>query len=661
MKDIELAGRRSIRRSCQGSMIVVFAGFTSILVLIGLAALLISKALGGAHETQNAADAGNLNVAKQVVASVGVPLLTDEERSLFGDLVEKNRNITLRSYNRVVARAMYIGLKAKQLGTPEALEHARRALELAQTGTASIGHRLIAKLTEAQTVQPAFDELAKSNSWRMCGSEERSFDSQAFATGYVDAGEAANVFVDPRTARNLPESSVVKIKVNGTNRNFLKGYQDIDIGSGLHYVFVPVGPLQGPHLISERELQTHTTSQFSDLVPPNAFRSGMTAVVSGAVGGQGNVQLSVHACSTVGTLKSIYPMADGLFIRIVNPHGYSGPPAVVELTSIFNHELMAGISVANTAEGKTAVFTTDPQALSKLVAHNNDATQPMPPLVDSLGNTVFFNADGAKATETQLATAKALGPVVTDLDSTTYPTLIPAFAAAYPPRVINSRSHGHILMCLEKYNGNIHEAFAQLCQFPLNTGVCATLYPPGATGLRVFDRGFKYNLNAQDHLGFKISQPGTVPELLEHVGQGAPNLMAPLLEAVQAMAPEVDENQLRALLASTRHELGTTYYLYKDRNSGQLVLNETAPLPNARSARPDGRLHACTHTYHTLGYTVNPYIVMNVPHRMFNIDPPSVVGTDQARWTSSTGFNGLVGDLRFTNQVTGGGTFCSPN
>ncbi len=153
-----------------------------------------------------------------------------------------------------------------------------------------------------------------------------------------------------------------------------------------------------------------------------------------------------------------------------------------------------------------------------------------------------------------------------------------------------------------------------------------------------------------------------------------------MTKRMQQVEPTVTQADVEAALGDNNFPLtlngaaaakgGSKLYLYVDPGSKKPVVNTTLPWKDVATA--DGPLPAgankCESTYPLNGWAVNTEKNVGgasigdgnyheVPFTQVNSSPD---GTDSALWQPSSGFNNMLGELKF-QQTVEGATFCKPN
>ena len=119
------------RRTRKGAVLALVIVTALVLAILGVGLIFFIMQLGGGQELQHATDAGNLNVAKQVLRRPGTALLSGDELNIFGDTDDPDTSeVNLLTFNKVVAEAFLINANAQALGTANAQTHNQQMISL---------------------------------------------------------------------------------------------------------------------------------------------------------------------------------------------------------------------------------------------------------------------------------------------------------------------------------------------------------------------------------------------------------------------------------------------------------------------------------------------------------------------------------------------------
>lgn len=328
------------RRNKKGTMLYLVGGVTTLLVALAAFFIWLMLVLGGNRETQNAVDAGSLNLAKQVLENPAVKL---EKESRFEPLGQVRRDgvfVNLNNFNRLSAQVMLIQsnfccMRSEGIEDPSA----RVCVDVLTKECGEIGINLAQQLAARANVIPYYESTANENSTRMLNACSINGDVRIYQSDYQTACSnrtgASNLRVRDQQFptsmsplwNTLRTRCAVDISDEKPDCAYLRGYlNDMDVGLGpLH--FVPLKECNGslseirsghPHLISER-----TMNEDADLgrlvwrVPvPNAFGIKMNAgtkyIDPIASGASSSIVVSTRPS------EGYYAQLPHGFIRIIN-------------------------------------------------------------------------------------------------------------------------------------------------------------------------------------------------------------------------------------------------------------------------------------------------------------------------------------------------------
>jgi hypothetical protein len=699
-------------RKSRGATLLLVAACSIAIIIIGFAIYYIVMMFGGNRELMNATDSGSLNVAKQAAVNPGIALIGKDEQANFGDLLDTNGMVTLRTINQVIGRALLIGLNAQVEGTPQAAQNASKVLGLAQTNANSICARLYQALAQQNAGASAFQGTAGANSVRMLATNgNASYVANTYQVAYMNAGSATNVYFPANTPTALinaiPTSAFSQQKSN-SGQQFLVGYQPITITVGsnqLTYYFVPLNPGGQPHLVSNNDFASSTTSPLPNLIPPNSFQCASSQQTNVAAAAMGATSSSLASCLQYQAQISL-PSG---YLTVTNPPGVGGLTNMTSfLNSLFTDELASGIYLASDSKGNPVAFSTNPNAIAAWAAHNkNPSANPQPKLDDSNGNPVVYDSAGNPATLAELQQISAVASPTTGCNtlnvggnppaSTICNQMLGSFENAFPHSGQVEPGDPSQVMAVAYWGQQIFQACGQLVQSLENanawnqasddsatTTCCTTVTPTNAvTGLELFNRypgpqtqypfnpnGSTTGFNTTD-LGFNaFPTPGTPTQLGNQVNPTTypAVIQPPVYAAIRQIKPEATDGEIAALLNSQTLLLDSIHYIYmSDPNSRTLTMSVNPPASAVVTGVPDGTLLTVTSgPYETIGYTVDNWFQnsnggYNIAFQL-PLDPSTTgLATDTATFQPSSGFDNYLGNLEFYNGVAGPGTFCGPN
>jgi hypothetical protein len=297
-----------------GSAIIFGVVLALVLLLVGIAFFGITMYMGGQDEAKNAVDAGMLNVGKQMMDDISVPLMTPNElmyidvcndatngKSLLelldGDIKKKGQ-VTLRRVNRIWAKALQIGINAEAADREGHAGEGKANAQQAFEGAESISNRLADKINEKTKWYSYFNDLAKRNSVRMLGAKAnvKAQPGNNWTTALMDRDKESNITVAPPEYTLPPnfdmpdlvmKSSRKQLPADAKNLWFLRGYHPIKLADRTFWQ-IPFTYDQTPHLVSGREFKESSTKEKPigdwEKPIPNAF-SGEGVVQGGGKNG----------------------------------------------------------------------------------------------------------------------------------------------------------------------------------------------------------------------------------------------------------------------------------------------------------------------------------------------------------------------------------------
>jgi len=284
----------------KGSAIALSAALALALVLIGIAFVGFSMYFGASNEAKNAADAGALNLVKQILIdtnnSTTVALDSSKpEEQFFVDVTENaDSNVTLRNINRVWAKALLVSVNADAAGSNagNGTSNATTALQGAQ----EISDALAQKLTTASNLYSFFDTYSMGNTLRMLGIglQIQHAPTGNWQTSLMDRNDESNIEVGSSLSSSfssisypLPSNYQMACSRNpmpqGANGlMFLPGYVPLHVGAGSQpYWLVPFQYDEKPHLISSSNFAQNQQ-------PPNTLPESWQHPVPNAFSVEGN-------------------------------------------------------------------------------------------------------------------------------------------------------------------------------------------------------------------------------------------------------------------------------------------------------------------------------------------------------------------------------------
>lgn len=639
-------------RNRSGATLSFVVALFVVLVLVGVCFFYLSLQMGGSRELLHATDGGSLNVAKQALNKPDVTLSPSEEELNFSALIDQNGGISLSNYNRVVGQTLLVALNAEAEGSAEARQHADQLISVVQ-GATGIGARLRAALSKSSNMDGPFKAVAFMDNVRMLGPKaEMQCDDSNYGVAYMQAGQASNVDVDPQTLPysvakgmvqvSMPSGSTANQK-SSRKFNYISGYTPIKI-AGLTQTLsgVPVMPAQEPHLVSQHKFveDLKAPAGCGD-VPPNSFKSGSTVIAMKGV-----------ACSIVGALNTDFTAAI--------PHGYmviqNGPTTSFSGTlggadQIYAQELMTGIFVGP-GQGNERAFTTNGALYSQWLNYNNAVSagvSPIPPPPPSAG--IFGNPKTITA-PAELVTWTDYG----DPPTPTAAAMLNSFMTAYPHQNTGTQFESNSLDAVELFKAEVEAGFHKVTRLHDPTDPEYKQWIPAptiVTGMKAFNHNQTYSAPPGP---VAFGQTGSLKQFLTQCN--AVTVLDQIQQRMRQIKPNSTDAERDAVLNTQCIGMGQTLYIYKGLD-GKLCISPSKPAWFT-GVGADGQTQKLSDTYDLIHYTVDAIRDGGSPVFPFAHTPTSL-GTDACKWTPSSGYRNLLGEMNFSNSTSGGGYFWEPN
>ncbi len=667
------------KRSDAGGVTALVIALTLIVVFVGVAFFFWIQIIGGGKELQHAIDAGNLNVAKQVLKSPDITLSDPvKEVAEFQGLLDPGSKVNLLNFNRLVAKTVLVTLNAADLGTEEAKAHARQLAELLE-GEGGIGARLAAQLSKHDELKGHFSLLSSPNSTRMLRNDGSIRDEASETnSSFMARRKAANVFfkteqVPASVAAFLADANNIVEKVaNGSRKKYLSGYNNINLSlPGVVLQGVPLRPGEQPHLVSVDDFGSNAGSPLgsggASRIPPNSFQSGGKGKESSS-----GADILTRSCAIVGTLNMEF--------------GASIPSGYIEID---NGESFPKIDFNGNVGGGEDIFTTlmmQPEHLDLVTggpkapyigktdkvqavidyveAHKSDTPRPQVPNnllsgIDSPTNLSSDEAYGLVGQTVHRCTNKnsiSGGPGPSDASCVAN---VSRFQEIYGSTTGAHSVTANDLMAVEAF-----KCFVLQVRAAVDSDGCGSAVAPGqCSGLKHFNLNASYPPGpGAPYPAFSapcvMSAEGSLDELL--LDSNAPNTVRrDLTVRMHQIKPDATDSEIESVFSS-KVPFRKTSYIYLDPSTKTLVLSAVKPNP-LTNIDPDGNKVGFT----TGEVDLNGRIV-NVPGEEGYPNPwdcpPPQPGTahNEGQWWPGTGFHNLLGKLRFRNCASGGGNWCCP-
>ena len=657
------------KRSYSGGTTALVIVLTLVVILIGVGFFFGMKIIGGGNELQHATDSGNLNVAKQALKTPSINFATIGEGSEFGDLTDPSNptQIDLLAYDRMVGKSVLVALNAADEGTPAAATNAKTVYDLVQ-GQTGIGSRLATQLTQHSNLAGSFSSVSDKNSTRMLQNNGQiTANASETAVAYMARSKASNVYISasqlpPNVQNFLANTSNVVLK---NNKQYLAGYTALQCGlDNVKPYTVPMRPGEQPHLVDINDFQGSLQPPLGgngSLIPPNAFRSGGTSVE----GNQSGQTMTMRSCAVVGTLNQDFPISI--------PRGY----IIVDNTGSMNFNGVTGggstalanalmqpsyIGLVPSAPGVGDMFGPPGtvEALSDYV-NNPKNTGPVPSnLLSAISQPSGLTSDQAIAAlkapdgghpptvhQCNNINSISMGPgpqdpsCVNDYDK---------FLKYYGSQVGPTNTNAGSIMAVEAFKCYVLQVRSSVG----SDGCGSAVAPKDCTGLKAYD------INSTYCLPCNFAQPGTLGQLLGEAPNTA-SLLSQLQVRMHQIKPTVTDAEINCVMNSPV-AFGQASYIYLQGGAnGNMVLSSTAPsFPINATALPDGTAQ----TFSTGVVDLNGRIV-NVSgcegyENPWDCPALPANGENKVQWTPSSGYNNLMGVLKFMNCAGGGGDWCCP-
>lgn len=652
-----------------------------LVVVLGVALFSLSMIIGGHRELSNAVDSGVLNVAKQslVKPTIDVKAVGTPEFSGLGE--NKSDQISLLNYNRAVAQTMMVALNAQEENTDLAFNRAKLLnLQLEKLGTA-----LAEAITTGSSLNNAFDQLLTLNNTRMLGglsSRERQI-----RCAFMKPEQSTNVWFAPES---LPDVDINKYlntaadaQKSASGQPYLRGYMPLKFRD-VTIVGTPVFPATLPHLVSTAEFQS--SQVLPDLgvpktsIPANSFTGGANSEQVSTKNFVGSVACAIVGCARRDFVARI-PMG---YLKIVNKPGIGG--AEVEYGAIitdgdndlFNKELFAPSSIT---ESENGVFTTDKPQLAAWIAYNNSSGDDeyghngsiRPDVLGyDIGLMHYGDTGGQKATMKELLDIKA------QLCSCNHLMYSGSLGGPCKNNAPKWRSNYKRSSKLANYTAArpfmlVEDVKRQILVARSQPGERSQAVdidkPKDPSGLMLFTHSENYPMPAAPMQFAKLGSPW---QLMNQVGPCASTRAGmafnDIYKKCQQIRPGTTEAEIIAALDSKKLPMGTSLYLYLDKDD-KFVMDATGPIYKT-AIEPDGTRspEACQVSYEINNLSVNTArggvladADVGFDDAPFSRCPNKPLGIDRAVWTPSSGYQNLLGVLEFENDLSGSGQWCAPN
>lgn len=704
-------------RRRRGAALGLVAAAVLVLAIVGIAFFILSRIMGGGREVTNATDAGILNVAKQAM-TVGTPVPMEFARCT----VPENSDVTLMTYNRLVAQALHVAMNADAQGMGQGNAAAT------WSEVEKIGADLKTKLDDNPTTRDFFKNISTANNTKMWG--DRVIPNR-LQQAFMKRGGSTNVYMDVNsfpfnTTQNPPQPVTPPANLYSAGplntrdgKPYMRGYEAIS-AAGLDIFGVPVFPGVNPHLVNNGEFDSSVNPP-DESVPPNSWKvnSASKEKTTNRFGGA-VASAIVGAVLQEDGVSQFQGGIPGGYIEIYNWPGKSSPYTKANnmdaSKGVFNTQLYEppGIFVSNNVnQSPLAALFGALQGLIGAIASalglGQDPDKDKANLFNQ-GNGIFTtnqaelqawldynkssgtdsrNKDGnlfppdhgfpLDSTSLRYGSQKDQKPSLDDClqitDIVDQPCWYMNYDDGYTGLCANNLvnfigNYGTGISSGAGDNGgfmNLEVTKANVLEELFNGEWCAAVQVPvqgGKSGLKKFGHDTAYPAPP-----VKFSEDASPYELLVQVDSCSwtrGGTFDQIYQRCCQILPGVSRGRVTTLLQDPKIPMGTTLYIYKV--GSDLAMNTSKP-PTYSGVAPDGPLPDQTSAapcmvskYDSYGLQVNTSGDANLHDRPYmGATSDGIFGVDRALWQTSSGHKNLLGRLEFSNDVEGGGNMCSPN
>lgn len=711
MKRNQIARRR-------GATLGLVAIVCLVIFLIGFAFFVVARIMGGGREVNNATDAGILNTAKRALTVETGPVPLEFSQCT----VPENSNVSLLTYNRLVAQALMVAMNADAQGMGQANAAATWA------EVEALGQKLKTELADNPTTRGFFHSISQANNTKMWGDNVKA---ARLYQSFMKRGGSTNIYMDPNSfpynSAASPPTQVAPpanlysagplTAANG--QSYMRGYEAIRV-AGIDIFGVPVFPGVNPHLVNKAEFDANLTEP-DESVPFNSFKADSfsqektTAQMGGAVA----AAIVGAVLQTDGTSQFRAAIPGG-YIEIVNLPAKTSPydkaNSMDASNGIFNNQLYVapGIHVTNNINTTLfqqiaqiiagvgqlighllgllqepdpdkaslfnqghGIFSTNRQDIEKWITYNNSTGNPN----DQYGHDGnLFPGDPANS-DLRIGRDPGQKPTIDEClmiteiqDSCLYTSYDDGFAGPCGTNLVNfignystsippGGGDNSGFMNLEYTKANVlNELYdGQWC------GNLAIPVPGGKSGLKKFDHNQSYP-TPQGPLKFaEVTNPYDLLVQVDGCSLSSGGTFDQIYQRCCQIVPGLSKLYVRGILKGTDIPMGTTLYVYKNPGASTLVMSTSRPSTYSGVA-PDGPLPDQTsascmaNRYDAYGLQVNTSRDGNLHERPYVGQAENgIYGVDRALWQPSSGHKNLLGRLELSNDVEGGGKLCYPN
>jgi len=661
-----------------------------VLVILGFGLLFLIMQLGGGQELQHATDAGNLNVAKQVLRHPGTRLTNGDELNHFGDSDDPDTGeVNLLTFNKLVAQTYLVTANAQALGTAQANSHAHQMLTLLK----GVSNRLNNELISSSNFDGHFGNVAQNHAMRMfeANSNPVFHVGTEHAISLMARGAATNVYVKSNQilggGPDLDDSNTVQVSGQPGDRRYLKGYTQLAAFSGESLWGVPLRPGLPPHLVSQKNFNNdQPRGPIPNFVPPNAYRSAGRATdrtasaqatralamsLVGSLDSQfaGDIRRGVIVVDNTGSLNGVQygggfdiwqdKLMSPNWVEVMGPNSSTGliadqsggSPSLGDIKGFVANNYNALISGDATAQSQLANMLSN----AGIDSWGNFTNNPNA-LASDLGFINFVNnSNVSKCTNGSTTHSQGAPPATTMTSDGGQPCNLDKFINTFgqPGDPGANGNPVNNLMAVEKFHLDI-------CAERASGQECATITAnANNTGLKKYDR---------NDCGLTRIREGTLRELLQQTTaspNGSNGIVPQLMTYMRQMKPGTNALEMNAVLDSTV-AFNRVSYIYLNPSTNSVVLSTSLPpwpLPDLNIPGlnlPDGNPENYTTGAFTLDNITNCSGECGYPHPWDCPLDSQATGQDTATWTPSSGFRNILGVIKLRNRANGGGQFCCP-
>lgn len=702
-------------RHRHGATLGLIAVCVLFVIVIGFAFYFLAKFMGAGREATNAGDAGCLNVAKQLMrhpgrdaASFPNPDVRTNFEVYSDELPGGIRRLNLLTYNRCFSHAAFVLNNARELGTTTSAIHARQVCAALHDVGRELRIETGSRGSPGPSISGFFNNIATANNTKMLNGNSVTLAAARYDIGFARRGQSANVYFNPAVSVGL--SGGVPINTGGggyignPSLRYIAGYAPLSVtlaatGERLSISAVPVGPVYGPHLIPQSELNSSNSDVFAVGIPAGALPANCVATtgrVREPKTGQfiDAVASAIVGCQYPGNAHQFqFDMQYG-YLKFVN--GPAVPIPAVPISNaendIFNNELAAGI--AYQALPSSDVLFTDrpnwggPNGWNAWASYNA-GTGPRPNY--EISKRLIKKNDGS--TNPTLEDLRELRAVNTFCLNTHFPgrpdceRLVELFKAGFERWGSYDEGYGSDrFTSLEKWKLALAAARNR------SDSAVTVLAPTDPSGVKLFDHNEAYagtTTGIPNTVALNFGRAASPMQYLEMIDQmpipasgcATTTIFKEIYKRCNQIKPGITPEAVRNVLRygqesrglrSVLLPLGGELYLFREGNN--LVMRPTAPDWITPSTTPDGTPIRCGYPYDVVFNYVNTrrrpgsrYAGIGDLgfHRAPFDGAPSAPGQstcrDMVTQNLCSGYQHLLGVWEFDQTCSGGGEFSQPN